>query len=86
VAFGRKFIFQSLKVLDDAVVNHGETAAAIGVGVRVSGRWDPVCSPAGMTDSNAGIVGQTQNIFKIRDLACCFRYINFRAVQRGNAC
>jgi hypothetical protein len=86
MAFARKLLFKSLKVLYDAVMNHGDAAATVDVRVRVSGGGDPVGSPTRVTDPNRSTIGQTQNALKIRDLAFGFRYINFRAVERSDAC
>jgi hypothetical protein len=86
MAFARKFLFQGLKVLYNAVMNHGNAATTVDVRMRVSRGGNPVGSPPRVTDSNTGIVGQTQNSLKVRDLTFSLRNVNFSAVERGNAC
>ncbi len=56
-------------ILDDAVVNDGETFVSVGVGMRVSIAWFAVRSPAGVRDARRALQSLRQRAFEIAHLS-----------------
>ena len=75
---------QLAKILDDAVMNHGDILGCVGMGV-VFGRL-AMGSPAGMTDAGMALERRIlQSRFEIFELAFGAAAIEAIAFQRGDA-